>query len=145
LNRAIAELRQTGILTEKNGQYRVSPEIWKEYKEFYSSQEPTLESKMVEKASITLKGISKVISDTVSSHGKQNDIKSWVDLWKKVNNLNIPVESKHFFLVDTHLDSISKGLIQNAKGEILVVNPYVEDCNLSNSIIDAKKKGIKLS
>ena len=144
LNKAIAELRQTSILTEKDGKYRVSHEVWKEYKAFYGSQETTTEDEIVEKATRTIKGIGEIISATMSSYGKQNDVKSWVNEWKKVNNLSIPIESKHFFLVDTHLDSISKGLIQNAKDEILVVNPFVEDCNLSNSILEAKKKGVKV-
>jgi hypothetical protein len=144
LNKAIAELRQTGILTEKDGQYRVSHEVWKEYKAFFSSQETTTEDKIVEKDTQTIKGIGGVISASISSYGKQNDVKSWVNEWKKVNNLNIPIESNHFFLIGGPLDSISKGLIQNAKDEILVVNPFVEDCNLSNSILDARKKGVKV-
>ena len=144
LNKAIAELRQSGILTETNGQYKVSREIYKEYKAFLVNQGPTTEDKIVETATRTIKGIGGIISASLSSYGKQKDINSWVNQWKEVNNLNIPIESNHFFLVDTHLDSISKGIIQNAKNEILIVNPYVEECSLSNSISEAKQKGVKV-
>lgn len=143
LNRAIAELRQIGILTrEENGRYRVSREIWKEYKSFYDSQK-SIEEDLAKKASRTIEGIGKIISSI--SHGKPKEVKSWVNEWKKVNNLDISIESNHFYLEGGHLDNLSKGLIQNAKREILVVNPFVDACSLTNTILDASKNRIKIT
>ena len=46
LNKAIAELRQAGILTETNGQYRVIPKIYKEYKACTRAHSQTLGNKV---------------------------------------------------------------------------------------------------
>jgi phosphatidylserine/phosphatidylglycerophosphate/cardiolipin synthase-like enzyme len=41
-----------------------------------------------------------------------------------------------------HLDDFSKELISHAKSEVLIVNPFIQDCDLSNTLIDARKQGI---
>jgi len=141
LNRAIAELRHLGILTQdEDKRYRVSHEVWKEYKSFFGSQEST-EEDLKKTASRANKGIGKIISSI--SPAKPKEVSSWVNEWKKVNNLDISIESDHFYLEGGHLDNLSKGLIQNAKKEILVVNPFVDECSLTNTILDASKNRIK--
>jgi phosphatidylserine/phosphatidylglycerophosphate/cardiolipin synthase-like enzyme len=49
-----------------------------------------------------------------------------------------------FFLEGRHLDEISKDLICNAKTEVLVVNPFVDDCDLSNTLRDVSRSGKKV-
>jgi phosphatidylserine/phosphatidylglycerophosphate/cardiolipin synthase-like enzyme len=143
LNKAIAELHQNGILTkEKDGKYKVIYEVYKEYKAFFNSQDTSAEEKIVDVTARTIKGIDKIISATISSV-KEKDIKSWINDWKKVNNLAFSVDSNHFYLKGGDLEIIIKGLIQRAKEEILVVNPFINQCNLSNAIGEAGKKGVK--
>ena len=47
------------------------------------------------------------------------------------------MESKHFFLEGRHLDDISKELVSHAESEVLAVNPFVENCDLSNTLRQA--------
>lgn len=44
-----------------------------------------------------------------------------------------------------HLDDISKELIRKAKSEVLVVNPYVNVCDLSHTLRGASKRGISVT
>ena len=37
----------------------------------------------------------------------------------------------------TYLDDLSKDLIRQARKEVLLVNPFIEQCHLSNTLIDA--------
>lgn len=62
--------------------------------------------------------------------------------WRKQEK--IETELNHFFLEDKLLDKFSENLIENAKFEILVTCPYVEQCHISNSLISMSKKGINV-
>jgi phosphatidylserine/phosphatidylglycerophosphate/cardiolipin synthase-like enzyme len=64
----------------------------------------------------------------------------WVNEWRKQEKLETALN--HFFLEDKLLDKFSENLIENAKLEILVASPYVEQCHISNSLISMSKKGI---
>jgi len=67
---------------------------------------------------------------------------NWVNEWRKQEKIN--TKSDHFFLEDKLLDKFSENLIENAKSEILVTSPYVEQCHISNSLILMSKKGINV-
>ncbi len=67
---------------------------------------------------------------------------NWVNEWRKQEKIN--TKSDHFFLEDKLLDKFSENLIENAKSEILVTSPYVEQCHISNSLISMSKKGINV-
>lgn len=67
---------------------------------------------------------------------------SWINQWKKVRKLDFSLEQEHFFLEGRHLDDFSKELIAHAKSEVLVANPFIQDCDLSNTLRDAKKRGV---
>lgn len=64
----------------------------------------------------------------------------WVNEWKKQERIS--TELNHFFLEDKLLDKFSENLIENAKLEILVASPYVEQCHVSNLLISMSQKGI---
>ena len=134
LNRALAEMFEIGILEKKmGGVYRVSHEIWKEYRKFFEQQgifEDSFKQETVKKVPVKF------------SEEKQKNLVKWIDQWKKVKGLDFSLEHRHFFLEGRYLDDISKELISNAKTEVLVVNPYVNHCDLSNTLRAASKGGV---
>ena len=75
----------------------------------------------------------------------KTDIASWINQWKKVKKLNFSLEKEHFFLEGRHLDDFSKELISNSKSEVLVVNPFIQECDLSNTLREVKKKGLEVT
>jgi predicted transcriptional regulator len=75
---------------------------------------------------------------------RKTELTSWIGQWKKVRKLDFSLEHEHFFLEGRHLDDFSKELISHAKSEVLVVNPFIQDCDLSNTLREVKKKGIEV-
>jgi len=132
LNTALAEMFDLAILEKKGSTYRVIPEIYKEYKEFWTSTHPPAK-KDVDKAPVEF------------SEERQKALVDWIDQWRKVKKLDFSLEDKHFFLVGRHLDEISKELISNASSEVLVVNPFVNHCDLSNTLRNASKNGVRVN
>lgn len=125
-----------GILEKSKGIYQVSPKIHKAYEEFSERQEIPEENDLRAEEQ---KGPVKF------SEKKQKDLVRWIDQWREVKGLHFSLEHKHFFLEGMHLDDISKELIRRAKSEVLVVNPYVNVCDLSNRMRDAGKRGISVT
>jgi phosphatidylserine/phosphatidylglycerophosphate/cardiolipin synthase-like enzyme len=57
---------------------------------------------------------------------------------------NISLEKNHFFLEGRHLDQFTKFTLDMAENEIIVVNPFVNECDLSKQLGEAKKRGLKV-
>ena len=68
---------------------------------------------------------------------KDENIAKWVVKWRAFKNLSFSLDARHFFLEGTYLDDLSKDLIRQARKEVLLVNPFIEQCHLSNTLIDA--------
>lgn len=75
---------------------------------------------------------------------RRTELTKWVNQWKEVRKLNFSLEHEHFFLEGRHLDDFSKELISHAKSDVLVVNPFIQHCDLSDTLIDVKRKGINV-
>lgn len=75
---------------------------------------------------------------------RKTELTSWISQWKEVRKLDFSLEHEHFFLEGRHLDDFSKELISHAKSEVLVVNPFIQECDLSNTLREVKKKGIEV-
>lgn len=132
LNTALSEMFDLEILEKRNEAYWVSTEIYQEYKDFLGSQET--DTKKVKKKSVAR-----------FSEEEQKALVNWIDQWRQVKKLEFSLENKHFFLFGRHLDELSKELISNANSEVLVVNPYVNHCDLSNTLRNASKKDVTVS
>lgn len=65
-----------------------------------------------------------------------------VQSWISFNNIQLGSESKHFYLQGDSLDDLSKYIISNAEYSVVVSNPYVQKCSLSDTLIEASKKKI---
>lgn len=132
LNRALYEMFELRILEKTiNGTYTVSHNIDKEYKSFFDRQKEHEES-------------AKAPTQTRFSEEKQKELIDWIDQWRKLKELTFPLESKHFFLEGRYLDDLSKELICKAKSEVLVANPFVNNCDLSNTLREASKNGVEV-
>lgn len=124
LNRVIAELYNLKVISKENSEYVVSPEISREYKAFFELQKNQNHVKVPEK--------------------KNNKLLDWIGDWKKFKNLDFSMDNNHFFLTGRYLDEISKELITKAESEVLVINPFVDHCDLSSTLRESSKKGVKV-
>jgi phosphatidylserine/phosphatidylglycerophosphate/cardiolipin synthase-like enzyme len=124
LNRVLSEMFDAKMLEKQGEEYRVAYELYKAYKEFFAKQE--------------IKERPKSVS---ISEGEQRDLIGWIDDWKKVKRLDISLKPEHFFLEGRFLDDFSKEIIANAKREVLVVNPYIDKCDLSDTLRNSGDEG----
>jgi phosphatidylserine/phosphatidylglycerophosphate/cardiolipin synthase-like enzyme len=76
---------------------------------------------------------------------KDDHIASFVVKWRAFKNLSFSLDARHFFLEGTYLDDLSKDLIRQARKEVLLVNPFIEQCHLSNTLIDAVANKAKVT
>lgn len=135
LNTALSELYQLNQIERVGVKYRVCAELYAEYKDFLKTQVKHRESSV---------GKAKQHVPKRFSGNKKSETIEWINKWKDLEKLDFSTELGHFFLEGRHLDSISKGLISNAKTEVLVVNPFVASCDLSNTLREASKRGVEV-
>ena len=101
-----------------------------------------LEIDVIAGAQKVWKGVSKVIKER--SIIGERDFNKWIAEWRHMRKLDFSMESKHFFLGGADLDDFTKNLINSAEKNILLTNPYVEQCYLTDNLIDARTRGIEI-
>jgi len=112
-NKAIKELVQESLLTEKEGgKFWVNEQLYGKCKSFFESWQESLVSWVIEW--MKKKGIVSILTDRLD----------------------------HFYLHDRLLSEFSESLIEQAKQEILVTSPYVKRCHLSEALALMSKKGV---
>ncbi len=127
LNQVLAELFDAkAIYKLEDGQYRVNRELYKEYNEYFRNLGKTKESRE---------------KNVRITKDQQTNLKGRIDEWKDLNRLDVSLKSGHFYLDGEFLDQLSKFLIKESQKQVLIVNPFVGKCNLSDSLIQAAKDG----
>jgi hypothetical protein len=89
-----------------------------------------------------MRGVSHVIKEMPIK--KETDFNRWTADWRRVKKLDFSMESKHFFLSGMDLDDFTKQLIRMAKDTILIANPYIESCYLTDALIDSAQSSTKI-
>ena len=74
----------------------------------------------------------------------RESITKWIDDWSKPKDFPLFFSNQHFFLYGRLLDDFSKDLICHAKREVIVSNPFVERCNLSDALFAAARKKVNV-
>jgi phosphatidylserine/phosphatidylglycerophosphate/cardiolipin synthase-like enzyme len=131
LNTAISELYTLDLIERKDdGLYWIKNiDVYRQYRSFFVNLEaykaPLIQHE--EQKETTLE----------NALPKDENIAKWVVKWRAFKNLSFSLDARHFFLEGTYLDDLSKDLIRQARHEVLLVNPFIEQCHLSNTLIDA--------
>ncbi|MHA1222041.1 MAG: phospholipase D-like domain-containing protein [Candidatus Heimdallarchaeaceae archaeon] len=129
LNVVLKELFDAGALKkiqkEEIQEYRVDSVLYKQYKEYFEK----------------LHDNEKIAPKVKISEEVQKELAKWIDNWKDTKRLSFSLKRKHFYLEGRFLDDFSKDVIANAKAEVLVAAPWIKQCHLSETLIDAKQNG----
>lgn len=129
LNMILKELFNAEAITKNDkGEYRVAYDIYKQYKDFYEKKPET--SKAPDKVKVAKED--------------KDSLKRWIQQWGDFKKLELNLEDKHFFLSEGDLDGFCQDVVKNAKREIIVVNPYVNRCTLSELLKQRVKEGVKV-
>lgn len=130
LQRVLAELFQAKAIEKrgegKDAEYRVSPTLYKAYRDFLQKQTGTVSAQI------------RITEE------EQRALISWIDQWKDVKSLDFSLQPDHFYLEGRFLDDFSKDIICRAKREVLVVSPYVEKCALSDTLGQMASQGTEV-
>jgi len=104
-------------------EYRVKYHLYLRYKEYFDKLED--EARIVPKVKIPER--------------HQQELMPWIDGWTNLNNLKIDLENKHFYLGGRDLNFFSQEVIRKVRNEVLIANPFVSDCSLSETLREASK------
>ena len=113
----LSELYSTKDIYRKNSAYRVPKELFYSYKEYLKTHSQK------------------------RTHTTIENIKNWIDL----HEIEASLDKDHFFLEGRHLDAFIKFILDKACSEVLIVNPYVGVCDLSQTLSEATARGLKVS
>jgi len=133
LNFQLRELFQTDEISKNEGIYKVSSELFKSYSRAEVSDIKT----ELERLKYAVEYELNQLSD-IGYLG--NKIENWI----KVHEIGTSLEKDQLFLEGRYLDAFTKFILDRARSEIFVVNPFVDECDLSKTLIDAKKRGLKV-
>lgn len=144
LNKVLSEMYDAlAIERREDGTYWLSYELYKEYQEFLRiapeeilSDRPNIEE---DQSAVVFNEAEQ--SSILFLESEQEELVTWIDNWKNLENLEFPLEPQHFYLTRRHLDDLSKKIISQARKEVMVVNPFVQQCDLSNTIREVADAG----
>jgi phosphatidylserine/phosphatidylglycerophosphate/cardiolipin synthase-like enzyme len=140
LNRALKELFDLDKLSKSGDKYWIEDyELYREYVEYgsqISGSSSPAESNMPIIKPEGRKKIQKYL-DYMNENSKRakGSIIGHVAL-RGFQNEGFDPYSEHFFIEGDALDRLSKDVIENSKKRVVVVNPYVDKCSLSDKLRD---------
>jgi phosphatidylserine/phosphatidylglycerophosphate/cardiolipin synthase-like enzyme len=136
-------LEKQKIVEDAPGGFKVEYELWLKYKAHFGEDwakeklAELAEEKREEERYQSLLLQRQELKD-------QNYLRERMFEWIKFKNISMGKNSAHLFLKGDLLDSLLRDLIPRTRNKILVVNPYVESCAFSDSLIQASEKGVKV-
>ena len=145
LNTAIEELMEEGVLDMRDwDQHWVDNDLWHEYRAHLGDERS---KEIVERRRREEREFSVLVRKLVNRRSKRQSepeghLRERISEWIKYERVDHEDKTSHLYLKGNHLDSLLTGLIPYCSEEVLVVNPYVEKCTLSNLLVDAARSGL---
>jgi phosphatidylserine/phosphatidylglycerophosphate/cardiolipin synthase-like enzyme len=139
LNRAISELYTLDLITRQDdGLYWIKDIVlYHQYRDYFENINDDYKTPLIQHEEPKEVALERALP-------KDENIANFVVKWRAFKNLSFSLDARHFFLEGTYLDDLSKDLIRQAKKEVLLVNPYLELCHLSNTLVDAVANNAKV-
>lgn len=120
-------------------------DLYWEYRDYlqdnYESKYLSKEYREEQERIMTLIEESDAIIDYIKKNGYENSVISKVIGWSLREKINYRLLSEHFFVEGDLLDRLCKDVIDYSKTKVLVVNPFVDRCSLSDMLKDACLQG----
>ena len=151
LKSALATLFDSHVITkeETEANYHLTDEkLGSEYKLcIFNSNVGTNEkefSSLKENEFEEVKNLERKMSQKDNGLSSSSNQNQWIKQWVNARDLNFSLENQHFFLAGLDLDDFTKQVILDAKVEILIANPCLENCYLTIALEHIARKGIKV-
>ena len=140
LNKALSELYNLDVITRKDdGLYWIKDiVVYHQYRAYFENMDENYKAPLIQHEENKEIVLEKALP-------RDENIANFVVKWRAFKNLSFSLDARHFFLEGTYLDDLSKDLIRQAKKEVLLVNPFLEECHLSNTLVDAVANKAKVT
>ena len=147
LDTAIEELMEEGVLDLKDwDQHWVDNDLWHEYRAYLGDERSkgiVEERRMIaQEFTLMRRKLARERAEGQTEH--EGHLRERIGEWIEFNDVEHSPPTSHLYLTGKQLDSLLEALIPYSKREILVVNPYVEKCTLSNLLVDASSSGLNV-
>ena len=116
LKENLDELIESGIIEKRNENYAVNIELWRDL-----VTERDYSSRLAKK--------------------KNKALIDWINRWLNKERLNFSLEKGHFYLYGKRLSDFSKKIMEQAETEILISNPDLNECPLTDTLKKLSKGG----
>lgn len=136
-------MERKNILEQRSGRFKVEYELWLQYKAYFGEEWAKEKLEELEEDKREEERFQQLIRRRQQNQ-QQNYLRNRMYEWIKFKNIKMGPDSAHLFLKGDLLDSLLRDLIPLTKNEILVVNPYVERCAFSDSLVQASERGVKV-
>ena len=142
----LKELFDVDALSKKGASYWIEDyDLWCEYRDY---QETSLESLKKQELRTQLNALKvkwNPIIEYLKEHHPGKSIISNILSWTMTQDISFNPQSEHFFIEGDRLDQISKIAIDQAHEGAVVVNPFVDQCSLSDKLKNACMTGKKIT
>jgi len=146
LNQVLSDLFITDIISKSNRSYWIDDyDLYCEYRDFLqgNSESEYLTKEHQEKSEQFM--IHRENLEKINDYIADNEIgKTVVEkiLWWTYREKNLlSLDAEHCFIEGDLLDRLSKDLIDYSKEKVIVINPFVDQCSLSDKLKDATSQG----
>ena len=153
LDQVLSELKNADIISEDENKFaRGRSKYWIEdydlyceYRDYlqgnYDSKYLSKEYREEQEKNRAQREESDAIFTYIEENGYENTVIKYVIWWSLREGIKYRVFSEHFFIEGDLLDRLCKDVIDFSKNKVLVVNPFVDQCSLSDKLKDAGLQG----
>jgi hypothetical protein len=125
LNIVLHELFDLKAITGANNkEYRVALDLYKEYKEYFSTSGPAVANSLKVKE-----------EDQINM---RREFQNFLSMKKLI------LADNHTFLEGSRLNDLTSHLIENVRTELLIVNPFIDKANMVNDMKGSAQKGRRI-
>jgi phosphatidylserine/phosphatidylglycerophosphate/cardiolipin synthase-like enzyme len=75
-----------------------------------------------------------------SAEKREDGLTQWLTQWASARPINQPLAAKHFFIEGMRLEELARDAIAQAKDEVLVTTPYLDNCFLVTALQEARNR-----
>lgn len=146
LNQILADLFISDLISKTGSSYWIEDyDLFCEYRDYikgnYDSKFLSKEYREEQEKIRALREESDAILTYIEENGYENTVIRNVIWWSLREGIKYRVFSEHFFIEGDLLDRLCKDVIDFSKTKILVINPFVDQCSLSDKLKDAGLQG----
>jgi len=145
INQALTELFTQDDISKSGSSYWIEDyDLFCKYRDYIQgnndSQNATKEEQEAKKIDAIKTKLKEVIEYIRKNHF-ENMIIGKIIWWSLGSKIEYKHDSEHFFVEGDLLDRLCKDVIDSSTNKVVVVNPFVDRCSLSDKLKDASVKG----